>query len=131
MDKQDTRNLKKRYLLWLYKTTKEAFDRIERKFTQLEIDEFMLKELKRLDKNNKLKKYIGEFQNCIHNKEKEGLSQKYNNGKLNPYFSFLILKLQVIENLIVRELGKSALKDIKALYEEEMSQRILKSTEHK
>ena len=131
MDKKDIRNLKKRYLLWLYKTTKEAFDRIERKFTQAEIDKFMLKEFQKLDKNHKFKKDIAEFQDYIHNKEKEGLSQKYENGKLSPDYSFLLLKLQVIENSIVRELGNNGLKEIKALYEEEMNQRILKSTEHK
>jgi len=129
--KKDINSLKRRYLLWLYKTTKEAFDRIERKFTQAEIDRYMLKEFIRLDKNKKFKKEIVELEAYINNKEKEGLSQKYENGALRPDYSFLVLKLQVIENAIVRELGKSALKEIKALYEEEMNQRILKSTEHK
>ena len=41
MDKKDEKNLKIRYLTWLYKTVKEAFDRYERKFTQVEIDEFV------------------------------------------------------------------------------------------
>ena len=47
MDKKDEKNLRIRYLTWLYKTTKEAFDCYERKFTQLEIDEFILKEMEK------------------------------------------------------------------------------------
>ena len=45
MDAKEIKNLKKRYLIWFYKTTKEALDKIERKFTQMEIDKFILKEL--------------------------------------------------------------------------------------
>ena len=52
MDK-DSRNLKKRYLIWLYKTTKEALDRIERKFTQADIDKFILMDMIRQDKDKK------------------------------------------------------------------------------
>ena len=47
MDSRDEKNLNKRYLVWLYKTTKEAFDRFERKFTQLEIDKTILKEIEK------------------------------------------------------------------------------------
>ena len=46
MDAKEIKNLKKRYLIWFYKTAKEALDKIERKFTQTEIDKFILKELK-------------------------------------------------------------------------------------
>ena len=45
MNSQDVKNLKKRYFVWLYKTTKEAFDKFERKFTQTEIDKDILQEL--------------------------------------------------------------------------------------
>ena len=47
MDKKDEKNLKIRYLTWLYKTVKEAFDRYERKFTQIEIDGFVLREMEK------------------------------------------------------------------------------------
>ncbi|MDD4939924.1 MAG: hypothetical protein PHE18_04170 [Candidatus Omnitrophica bacterium] len=130
MDKTDIKNLKKRYLLWLYKTTKEAFDRIERKFTQLEIDKFMLKEIKKLDKKNDCGRHIREFEDYILNKEKKGLSQKYEKGNLKSDYSFLAMKLKGIERSITKELGNNSLKEIKALYENEMNQRILKSTEH-
>jgi len=130
MDKKDKRDIKKRYLLWLYKTNKEAFDRIERKFTQLEIDIFILKALKRLDKDKRIKKHIREFESYIQHKEKEGLGLKYENGQLKPDYYFLVLRLKAIEKSIVKELGKNTLKEIKALYEKEMTERILRSTEH-
>ncbi|MDD5166066.1 MAG: hypothetical protein PHQ57_01605 [Candidatus Omnitrophica bacterium] len=126
MDKQDVKSLKKRYLIWLYKVNKEALDRIERKFTQLEIDKFILKELKKQDKARSAEKSISEFSAYIQNKEKDGLSLKS-----QPDYQFLSLKLKAIEKAAVKELGKKALEEIKALYEKEMTERILKSTEHK
>lgn len=132
MEKEEIRNLKKRYLIWLYKTTKEAVDRIERKFTQLEIDSFLLKELRKSDKLKRAKKFIDEFENYIQNKAKEGLSLKYEEGKtLKPDYYFLELKLRAIEKAIVAGFGRKLLEEIKALYEMEMTERILKSMENK
>jgi hypothetical protein len=130
MDKQDAKNLKKRYLLWLYKTTKEAIDKIERKFTQLEIDRILLKELRKADKNKKAAKFIEEFNVYIQNKERDGLSLKFAGSKLRPEYQFLVLKLSAVEKVIIKNLGKGALSQIKSLYEKEMTERILKSTEH-
>ena len=131
MEKQDILNLKKRYLIWLYKTTKEAWDKVERKFTQLDIDRAILDELNKLDRSKRAKSFIEGFANYIRNKEKEGLDLKYEGSKLKPNYYFLDLKLRAIEKVIVRELGKKALGEIKSLYEKEMTERILKSTEHK
>jgi len=125
MNKQDIKNLKKRYLIWFYKTTKEALDRIERKFTQLGVDKFILKELKKLDKTKKADKFITEFEAYIQNKEKEGLSLKYEYGNLKPEYYFLVLKLSAIKKAIVKELGRDGLKEIRNLYEKEMTGRIL------
>lgn len=129
MDKQDLKNLKKRYLIWLYKITKEALDKIERKFTQLEIDNFILKELKKEGKANNIKKFIDELEVYIQNKEKDGLDLKFENKGLNPDCCFLELKLKAIEKAIIKELGRKVLQEIKLLYEMEMIERILKSTE--
>lgn len=129
MEKQDLRNLKRRYLIWLYKTTKETLDKIERKFTQLDIDKFILKALKNLDKAKKIDKFIAELEAYIRNKEKDGLGLKYAGAKLKPDYYFLALKLKAIEKAIKKELGKNGLKEIKTLYEKEMTERILKSTE--
>ena len=136
MDKQDLKNLKKRYFVWLYKTTKEAFDRYERKFTQLEIDEFILQRVEKILKESylphekkELQAYVNSFRDYVSRKEKDSLSLKYKGKKVNPEFIFLDAKLQAIESAIVKELGKQSLDDIKAQYEKEMTERILKSIE--
>jgi len=125
MEKIDLQNLKKRYIVWLYKTTKEAFDKIERKFSQVEIDRFLLAEIKKLDKKHQLKKFIDEFKAYILNKEKEGLSLKFEEQGLKPSYLFLDLKLRAIEKAIIHEFGRHALKEIKDAYEQEMAKRIL------
>lgn len=130
MKKEDSNNLKRRYLVWFYKTTKEALDRIERKFTQLEVDRIVLAELKKLDRARKLTKFIAEFKDYIAKKEKDSLALKYIGKELNPEYRFLVIKLEAVEKAIAKELGQRGLKEIKSLYEKEMTERILKSTEH-
>ncbi|MBU1727258.1 MAG: hypothetical protein KJ880_06490 [Candidatus Omnitrophica bacterium] len=131
MDKFDIKSLKKRYLVWFYKTTKEALDKIDRKFTQIDIDKFILDELKKEGSKKKLRFYIDEFDRYIHNKQNSGLDIKYENKELKPEYEFLALKLKAIEKSIVKELGKSALVEIKRAYEEEMIKRILAERENK
>lgn len=138
MNKQDIKNLKKRYLIWLYMTTKEAFDRYERKFTQLDIDTFMLfemeKELKGAylpDEKKVLEKYINDFRDYIAEKEKICLKLKYKGKRVDPEFLFLDIKLEAIEKAIVKELGAKALDEIKAFYESEMIQKISRGTKHR
>lgn len=130
MDKQDLKNLKKRYLIWFYKTTKEALDKIERKFTQIDIDRFILKDLKKADKEKTIEPFIAQFEDYIRKKEQDGLNLKFENKKLKSHYVFLVLKLQAIEKAIAKELGKKALEEIQLLYEMEMTERILRSTEH-
>jgi len=129
MNKQDTKNLKKRYLIWFYKAAKEALDKVERKFTQAEIDRSILKELRKKE-SAAIKKFIDDFQGYIADKEKTGLELKYDGRGLKVDHQFLVFKLEAIEKSIVKELGKPALEEIKSLYEKEMTERILKSTEH-
>jgi hypothetical protein len=131
MDKNDILNLKKRYLIWLYKTTKESLDKIDRKFTQLEIDRFIFKELEKSANNLKDKKFLEEFNAYIENKEKEGQKLKYEGKDLKPEYHFLVLKLKAIEKAITKELGTKGLEEIKSLYQKEMVERILRSTEHR
>lgn len=136
MEKKDKKELKKRYLIWLYKTTKEAFDRIERKFTQLEIDRFILKELRKLDQDKKARRFIEEFNEYIQNKEKEAINLKGENKDFpaiagsrhrreKPDYSFLALKLKAIEKAIISKLGKAELRKIKDIYTQEMLRRII------
>lgn len=129
MDKKDTKNLKKRYLIWFYKTTKEALDKIERKFTQVEVDRIILKALKKADKDGSLRIFVRQFEDYIQKKEEDGFSLKYENKKFKPHYIFLVKKLEAIEKTISQELGKDVLVEIKLLYEMEMTERILKSTE--
>ena len=137
MDKQDVVNLKKRYLIWLYKTTKDAFDKYERKFTQLDIDEFILQEIETIlkgsyipHKKKALEKFVNDFRDYIDQKEKASLELKYKGKKINPDFIFLDAKLEAIEKAIVKELGKKALGQIKMFYEAEMVARIFTNIEH-
>ena len=130
MDKKDTKNLKKRYLIWFYKTAKEALDRVERKFTQAEVDRFILKELKKSDKDKSIELFVRQFEDYILKKEADGLNLKFENKKLKPDYIFLNLRLKAIEKAIVKELGSKALEEIKLLYEIEMTERILSSREH-
>jgi len=137
MDNQDNKSLKKRYFVWLYKTTKEAFDKFERKFTQTEIDKDILQEIENTfmgaylpHEKAELEKLVNNFQEYIAAKEKACLELKYQGLRTNPEFIFLDVKLNAIEKLIIKEFGRKGLAEIKALYEKEMTQRILRSTEH-
>lgn len=136
MDKQDLKNLKKRYLIWFYKATKEAFDKYERKFTQLEIDELLLKGIEKELKESylpsekkDLEKYVNAFRAYIAEKENACLKLKYKGKKINPDFIFLDAKLIAIERAIKKEFGKEFLDEVKELYEEEMVKRVLEQRE--
>ena len=130
MHTDDRKNLKKRYLVWLYKTTKESLDRIERKFTQLEIDRHILGYLKKLDRHKRAGGFIFDLKTYITNKERDALNLKYEGKNLKSELYFLDLKLTAIEKVIKDELGRKGLAEIKSLYEEEMTKRILESREH-
>ncbi|MDD5281590.1 MAG: hypothetical protein PHC37_06010 [Candidatus Omnitrophica bacterium] len=137
MNKQDVKNLKKRYFIWLYKTTKEAFDKYERKFTQVDIDQDILVEMEKEllgsylpHEKDALQKHINDFQRYIEDKERACSELRDQGKKKNPEFLFLDIKLNAIEKIIAQELGRRGLERIKALYEFEMIDRILKNTEH-
>jgi hypothetical protein len=132
MQAQEKKNLKFRYLLWLYKTTKEDFDRIERKFTQLEIDWEILRQLKTSARNSKVKlgQFIQDFTVYIQQKEKDAQELKFAGKQLKTEYLSLLLKLAAVEKTAAKELGKKGLKQIKDLYEEEMRKRILEAREH-
>jgi hypothetical protein len=130
MNKKDTKNLKKRYLVWFYKTAKEALDKVERKFTQVEVDRFILKELRRSDRDGSIETFARQFEDYLSKKEQEGLKLKFENKKIKPDYLFLVLRLEAVEKAILKELGKKGLEEIKLLYEIEMTERILRSTEH-
>jgi len=131
MKAKDIKSLKKRYLVWLYKSVRDELDRVERKFTQLDIDRFILNELNKSDKDKAVSSFIGQFQDYIQNKENSALSLKFENKKIKPEYLFLSFKLEAIEKAIYKELGKAGLNQIKGLYEKEMIKRILGEREEK
>ena len=131
-------DLMKRYLLWCYKTTKEELDKIDRYFTQLVADDYILdtlvdsKEYKsKADKEYKQK--VDEFELYMSAKEEKVLKKKYRDvkkGVLDPHYFYLKKRLDAIEKTISHFLGKNELTLIKDLYEEEMTMRILEAREH-
>ena len=130
MDRKDTKNLKRRYLIWFYKSVKEEMDRVERKFTQVEVDSVIIKELKRIDKAGQAGIFIKQFEEYVVKKKKDGLDLKFEKSNLKPDYVFIAAKLRAVEKAIIKELGKKGLREIKLLYEKEMIERILRSTEH-
>ncbi|MCG8429797.1 MAG: hypothetical protein MJA29_01300 [Candidatus Omnitrophica bacterium] len=132
MNREEQKQLKKRYLIWLYKTLKELIDRIERKFTQLEIDRFILGELEDADTAKEFGKLIKQWDEYIHKKEQDGNDLKYSSGnKVRLEYRFLELKFRAVEKAIVEMYGAKALKEIRDMYEREMVDRILMSKEER
>ncbi|MBL7070373.1 MAG: hypothetical protein ISS27_02745 [Candidatus Omnitrophica bacterium] len=129
--RDDFKSLQKRYLVWFYKVTREAIDKIERKFTQLEIDRLILNQIRKSDKDKNLISQLRDFDKYIRNKEQAGLSLKYEGKKLNPEYQFLLLKLGAIEKAIVSKMGKKGLVMVKTAYEEEMLKRIMEERQEK
>jgi len=137
MKKHDIKNLKFRYLLWLYKTTKEEFDRIERKFTQVDTDKKIMRDMaenfnsRDLKKKKEARKLLQDFKEYVNKKEKDGRELKFDGRKLKPEYYYLSLKLESIEKAVVEELGRRRLREIKTLYEQEMMRRIIEAQDDK
>ncbi len=134
-DKTDIKSLYKRYLLWLYKTTKEKLDKIERKFTQLDIDRKIEKALKKKSSGlpesarKVLEPFLDEWKEYIFQKESDTQESKFDEaGSYAAEYLFLRLKLSAVEDEIVRRFGKKELTGFRSLYEEAMIQRILEDT---
>ena len=134
---QEQDKLFRRYLIWCYKTTKEDFDRIERKFTQLEVDYFLQKQLSAVFPGKGLaagcQAKLDEFAQYIADKEKDAMSTKYADEKqkvLQPEYWYLQARLEAIRKAIKHFLGGKELKKIDDLYEQEMTNRILAAREH-
>lgn len=131
----EERNLYRRYLLWCYKTTKEDLERIDRKFTQLDVDDFLVKELKKAPelKDKKYHIKIIAFQQYMKHKGKSAYVNKYEEGRkgeLKADYWYLHRRLDAVKKAIRSFLGGGELVKIERAYEEEMAERILKAREH-
>lgn len=131
------KNLIKRYLLWCYKTTKEDLDRIDRRFTQVQVDRYILGKMSfgktAGDVPVEYSKLFNDFKVYIEKKEADGLSHKFiksNRKDLLPGYKYLQDRLSAIEKAVQYFLGVRALADFNAQYENEMTRRILESREH-
>ena len=113
--------------MWCYKSTKEELDRIDRKFTQLAVDDFILGRLsaKSGDERKILEKAIAEFKDYIAKKEESAAAEKS-----TPKHAYLKDRLSAVEDAVKHFLGAQELAKIIALYEEEMTGRILQAREH-
>ncbi len=132
MTAADRKSLQKRYCLWLYKTTREALDRIERKFTQLEVDRALLGQLRKSAGASRLTQQIADFERYLNDKEVAARALKWDEaGALRGEYEFLVVKLDAVEAVTRAKFGPAALARIKAAYEQEMAGRILAEREQK
>ena len=136
--KTNNRDLVGRYLLWLYKTTKESFERIERKTTQLMIDEYVLNHLNTAGEvpahgREKYDGFVKEFEIYIKVKQEDELKLKFSDGKrksLHPQYVYLKNRLEAVEAAIKHFLGEKELRAMRSLYEKEFTDRILQARDH-
>ncbi len=130
---ENEKNLVRRYLTWCYKTTKEELDKVDRYFTQLLADDFILKELKKFEGSQAYQERIKDFKQYRDKKEENVVKKKFINAtrkELQPDYQYRQKRFLAIEKAIVHFLGQEGLKEITALYEQEMTHRILHAREH-
>jgi len=135
--KSEEKALVRRYLIWCYKSTKESLDRIDRKFTQVTVDRFILDRLRKAKgpvqtpAKNEYQKMIDDFVVYLTDKEKDGIKQKFTNkDEVAPQYLYLKNRLSAIEEAIEHFLGPRELTVINRMFEEEFTRRILESKEH-
>lgn len=135
ISREDQNSLSKRYLLWLYKMTRDEADKIERKFTQLDIDREVEKFLKKKTGGLKsslkagMSPFMEEWKEYIFAKESDAQKLKFTEeGQPDPKYIFLRLKLEAIESVMKASFGATFFKEARKLYEDSCIQRILADT---
>jgi hypothetical protein len=134
-NKKDKASLHKRYLLWLYKMTRDELDKIERKFTQLDIDSEIEKKLAQRSGSfsaaarKGLEPFLSEWKEYVALKRKDAQKLKFNEaGEVVASYLFLRLKLECVEAITARRFGARTLSGFKQLYEESSIRRIMEDT---
>ena len=126
----------RRYLIWCYKTTKEDLDRVDRYYTQIKADKFILENLRtsaEYKKRKDYKKLVEDFEQYMKTKKANVDQKKFGDvlkGEVSVEYLYLKQRFAAIESAILHFLGKKDLQDITLLYENEMTQRILQAREH-
>ena len=136
--KDDANSLTQRYLFWLYKTTRDQADKIDRKFTQLEVDKEIQKilekkvhSLKKVSQKS-IKPFLKEWEEYIFAKQSDAQKLKFNEeGDFSDEYLFLHLKLAVITQIIKDRFGLATLKKFTALCEECAFKAILRETSNR
>ena len=109
---------------------------MDRYFTQLKADGIILDRLKRAKEYRTSQEYkalVDQFKVYMEKKEANVLSKKFKDGRQDSWnadYLYLTKRFAAIEETICRFLGKNELKRICALYEQEMTRRILQAREH-
>jgi hypothetical protein len=121
--------------VWCYKTTKEELDRIDRKYTQLLVDQFVLDQISSVKGKPRevLDQNIKDFKNYMSQKEDQFRREKFADPQRNfvsKNYTYLSHRLAAIEKAICYFLSKKELERIEELYEQEMTTRILQAREH-
>lgn len=134
------KRLTRRYLVWCYKTTKEALDRIDRYFTQSVVDQQVLGQLTSVrdyasaDGDRAFRKSVDDLRVYMADKEVRARKMKFRNGNakegLTAEYLSLRCRFSAVEKAISVILGKKELEMICAQYEDEMTRRILQAKEH-
>jgi hypothetical protein len=111
MIRHSDKSLVKRYLFWLYKMTRDELDRIDRKFTQLEVDRGIQK-IFREHEDGVLAPFIGEW-------DKGGVLSSY---------VFLRLKLEAVQSVASKRFGRRIVSEFEKIYEDAAMKNILQDT---
>lgn len=126
LSKGDIKLLRERYLFWLYKTTKDELDKIDRKFTQIGIDKSIEAILRKNTKSlcSGLREDVGlmveEWRRYLQKKESD-----VQGCDVAAKYIFLHMKLDTILKITRRIFGVSKVMTFKKLYHEAAMKRII------
>ncbi len=133
---QKEQGLVRRYLVWCYKTTKEELDKIDRYFTQAVVDDYLVERLENLPENKPgtpFNKSVEGFIQYAQEKRSKAQGKKFTDSTqrtLHPDYQYLKARFEAIEQAICHFFDQKELEKITALYEKEMTERILQAREH-
>lgn len=134
---QKEQDLIRRYLVWCYKTTKEELDKVDRYFTQAVVDDYLIERLKTLPeykaRTTPFHKSVADFMQYALGKKARAEGKKFADSAqtvFHPDYQYLNARFEVIEQAICHFFDQKELERVAALYENEMTERILKAREH-
>lgn len=134
---QKEQDLVRRYLVWCYKTSKEELDKTDRYFTQAVVDDYLIDRLKNFpgykDRGTSFHKSVEDFVQYAREKKAMAEGKKFAGSTqkvLHPDYQYLKARVEAIEQAICHFFDQKELERIAVLYENEMTERILKAREH-